>query len=586
VILLGNNLINASAATLTTIITLRLFGEGEWALSLATLLLTFAILVFSEVTPKVIGAAYPERIALPSSYILSPLLRLLSPVVWFVNLFVQAILRLLRLQPPASGPQPLTQQELRTLVLEAGRYIPAKHQSMLLSLLELEGTTVDDIMVPRQQIESIDLEADDHDLRHQLATCHHNRVLVCRGSADDVVGLLHVRRILHLWESDEFSREALEAQVRPPVFVPSGSNLLSQLQSLQEQRERMALVIDEYGEILGLLALEDVLEEIVGEFTTQSPHRTTAWAEDADGGWVIDGSAPLRDLNLLPMAASIWSCPKATMLAFPLRSFVQFCHNHHLLQVDGRPQWLTVRGGARTYLQRMHRDIPVIRAGAPVAAMRRLSRGVELVSDGSREAFDAVVLACHSDQALALLGEEASDEERAMLSAVRYQPNRALLHSDPALLPRRRKVWSAWNYLADGGASTDRDGEAPVAVSYLINMLQPLPFERPVVVTLNPFREPDPALVWREIHYSHPVFDSAAIAAQARLPALQGRDRVWFAGAWTGYGFHEDGLRSAVNVARDFGVAPPWPSPGGVDGAHTGMGRVIRALEDDAAGAK
>jgi len=204
---------------------------------------------------------------------------------------------MLRLQPPSSGPQPLTQQELRTLVLEAGRYIPAKHQSMLISLLELENTTVDDIMVPRQQIESIDIEADDAELRHQLATCHHNRVLVCRGSADDVMGLLHVRRILHLWEADEFSREALEAQIKPPVFVPSGSNLLSQLQSLQEQRERMALVIDEYGEILGLIAIEDVLEEIIGEFTTQSPHRTTAWAEDAEGGWVVDGSAPLRDLN-------------------------------------------------------------------------------------------------------------------------------------------------------------------------------------------------------------------------------------------------------------------------------------------------
>lgn len=297
VILLGNNLINASAATLTTIITLRLFGEGEWALPLATLLLTFAILVFSEVTPKVIGAAYPEHIALPSAYILTPLLRVLSPVVWFVNLFVQAILRLLRLRPPASGPQPLTQQELRTLVLEAGRYIPAKHQSMLLSLLELDNTKVDDIMVPRQQIEAIDLLASDAELRHQLATCHHNRVLVCRGSIDEVIGLLHVRRILHLWQTDEFSREALEAQVKPPVFVPSGSNLLGQLQALQEQRERMALVIDEYGEILGLLALEDVLEEIVGEFTTQSPHRATAWTEDVGGGWVIDGSAPLRDLN-------------------------------------------------------------------------------------------------------------------------------------------------------------------------------------------------------------------------------------------------------------------------------------------------
>ena len=297
VILLGNNLVNASAAMLTTIITLRLFGEGELALSLATLLLTFAILVFSEVTPKVIGAAYPEQIALPAAFVLAPLLRALTPAVWFVNLFVQAILRLLRLRPPAAGPQPLTQAELRTLVLEAGRYIPAKHQSMLLSLLELENTTVDDIMVPRQQIESIDLEADDAELRHQLATCHHNRVLVCRGGTDEVVGLLHVRRILHLWESEAFSREALEAQVKPPVFVPSGSNLLSQLQALQEQRERVALVIDEYGEILGLLALEDVLEEIVGEFTTQSPQRSSAWAEDPGGGWVIEGGAPLRDLN-------------------------------------------------------------------------------------------------------------------------------------------------------------------------------------------------------------------------------------------------------------------------------------------------
>ena len=271
----------------------------------------------------------------------------------------------------------------------------------------------------------------------------------------------------------------------------------------------------------------------------------------------------LRDLYLLPMAASIWSCPKATMLAFPLRSFVQFCHNHHLLQVEGRPQWLTVRGGARNYLQRMHRDIAEVRAGSPVAAVRRLRQGVELVGPGFQETFDAVVMACHSDQALAILGEEATEDERAVLSAVRYQPNRALLHSDPALLPRRRKVWSAWNYLAGSGASTDAGGEAPVAVSYLINMLQPLPFQRPVVVTLTPFREPDPALTWREIHYSHPVFDTAAVRAQERLPAIQGRDRVWFAGAWTGYGFHEDGLRSAVNVARGFGISPPWAAAAG-----------------------
>lgn len=278
--------------------------------------------------------------------------------------------------------------------------------------------------------------------------------------------------------------------------------------------------------------------------------------------------AGLRDLYLLPMAASIWSCPKATMLDFPLRSFVQFCHNHHLLQVDGRPQWLTVRGGARTYLQRMHCDITHVRSSAPVAALRRLRQGVELVGPGFQQTFDAVVLACHSDEALAVLGDEATDDERAVLAAVRYQPNRALLHSDPMLLPRRRKVWSAWNYLAGAGAATDRHGEAPVAVSYLINMLQPLPFKRPVVVTLNPYREPDPALTWREIHYSHPVFDNAAVAAQGRLPALQGHDRVWFAGAWTGYGFHEDGLRSAVKVAGDFGVTPPWSDAAVVSARH------------------
>jgi predicted NAD/FAD-binding protein len=216
----------------------------------------------------------------------------------------------------------------------------------------------------------------------------------------------------------------------------------------------------------------------------------------------------------------------------------------------------------------MHRDITHVRSSAPVAALRRLRQGVELVGPGFQQTFDAVVLACHSDEALAVLGDEATDDERAVLAAVRYQPNRALLHSDPMLLPRRRKVWSAWNYLAGSGAATDRHGEAPVAVSYLINMLQPLPFKRPVVVTLNPYREPDPALTWREIHYSHPVFDNAAVAAQGRLPALQGHDRVWFAGAWTGYGFHEDGLRSAVKVAGDFGVTPPWSDAAVVSARH------------------
>ena len=271
-------------------------------------------------------------------------------------------------------------------------------------------------------------------------------------------------------------------------------------------------------------------------------------------------SMAFRDWYLLPMAAAIWSCPKTTMLAFPLRSFLQFCHNHCLLQVEGRPQWLTVAGGSRSYVQRMHRDLTDVRLGRKIHALRRLKSGVELIGDGWQETFDAVVLACHSDESLQILGSEATPDEREVLGAVRYQPNRAVLHSDPALLPRRSRVWAAWNYLADsraGGAS----GTSPVAVSYLINKLQPLPFAQPVVVTLNPFRDPDPGLTWREIRYSHPVFDQAAMAAQARLPCIQGKGAVWFAGAWTGYGFHEDGLRSAVVVARDFGVTPPWTAP-------------------------
>lgn len=295
-------------------------------------------------------------------------------------------------------------------------------------------------------------------------------------------------------------------------------------------------------------------------------HETTALAErgafpDCTLGEFLKlrgFGAGFRDWYLLPMAAAIWSCPKATMLAFPLQSFVQFCHNHSLLQVEGRPQWLTVYRGGREYVQRMHRDIGRVRTASPIEALRRLSRGVELLGRGIKETFDTVVLACHSDQALALLGNDATAEERAILGAIRYQPNRALLHSDPALLPRRQRVWSAWNYLA----ADARDGDGPVAVSYLINLLQPLPFERPVVVTLNPFREPDPALTWREIEYAHPVFDTAAIAAQQRLPHIQGVQRVWFAGAWTGYGFHEDGLRSAVNVAAGLGITPPWATHG------------------------
>jgi predicted NAD/FAD-binding protein len=255
-------------------------------------------------------------------------------------------------------------------------------------------------------------------------------------------------------------------------------------------------------------------------------------------------SPPFRDWYLLPMAAAIWSSPKKDILDFPLPTFVRFCHNHGLLQIADRPQWRTVVGGGRVYVAKIAARLPDIRQRTPVEQVRRHGRGVDLVAAGRHERFDEVVLACHSDQALRLL-RDPSSHESSVLGGVRYQPNRVVLHTDASLLPRARRAWSAWNYLAPD----DAHGHRPVAVSYLINKLQPLPFRTPVIVTLNPPYEPDPATVIEEFEYSHPLLDSHALAAQRSVALLQGERNTWFAGAWLGYGFHEDGLRSAHAVA-------------------------------------
>jgi predicted NAD/FAD-binding protein len=254
---------------------------------------------------------------------------------------------------------------------------------------------------------------------------------------------------------------------------------------------------------------------------------------------------PFRRWYLLPMAGAIWSCPLETMLAYPASTFIRFCHNHGLLQVNDRPQWFTVAGGARQYVERIAARLPDVRVGTPVLEVRRMAGGGRVMVRTSQgtEHFDHVVLASHSDQSLGLLAD-ADTDERAVLAAVRYQPNRALLHTDPRLMPASRKCWSAWNYLSSGGAEPD------VAVTYLLNKLQPLPFKSPVFVSLNPLTEPRPDRVIATFDYAHPVFDAAAIRAQKRLPGVQGRRRVWFAGAWTGYGFHEDGLKSGLAVAE------------------------------------
>lgn len=261
-----------------------------------------------------------------------------------------------------------------------------------------------------------------------------------------------------------------------------------------------------------------------------------------------------RNWYLLPMAAAIWSCPTRTMLDYPLATFVRFCRNHGLLQILDRPQWLTVSGGGREYVKKMIEAVPDVRLSTPVTQLSRQDGAVWIETRHGVERYDHVVFATHSDQTLAILGAGAHAEERALLAAVRYQPNRAVLHTDRALLPRMQSTWSAWNYLAGKGVVDQR----PVSVSYLINRLQPLPFSQPVVVSLNPFIEPDRRRVIAEFDYAHPVFDQAAIDAQAQISRLQGQRNTWFCGAWLGYGFHEDGLRSAVDVAQRLGVAAPW----------------------------
>ena len=298
VILFGNNLVNIAAAMLATIISIRLFGESDVALSLATLLLTFLMLVFSEVTPKVLGSSYPERIAYPASYVLTPMLKLTYPVIWFVNLFVQGILWLLRIKPPAPGHGTrLGLEELRTIVLESSGVLPREHHRILVNLLELEDITVDDVMTPRNQIEAIDIEDAPERLRQQISTSHHTRLVVHAGSSDNLLGVLHVRRVLHALAGEELDPETLKENLEEPYFVPAGTPLFTQLRNFQGSRRRLALVVDEYGELQGLVTLEDLLEEMVGEFTTQAPSDTGYLRREADGSWLAEGSVLLRHLN-------------------------------------------------------------------------------------------------------------------------------------------------------------------------------------------------------------------------------------------------------------------------------------------------
>ena len=261
--------------------------------------------------------------------------------------------------------------------------------------------------------------------------------------------------------------------------------------------------------------------------------------------------AAFQEGYLLPMVACIWSCPVQQMMRFPIATLIRFCHNHGLLQVANRPQWYTVSGGSREYVRRIVERLPDARLHCPVERVMPLGEqgqaGVMVHSARGAERFDAVIFACHPDQALKLLGEGASPEERSVLGAIRYHPNRAVLHTDVGMLPRRNAAWAAWNYERASDVSQE---DRHVCLHYLINRLQPLPWQQSVVVSLNPLREPDAGKVIAEIDYEHPVFDQAAIDAQQALPRLQGQRQLWFAGAWAGYGFHEDGLKSGLSAAQ------------------------------------
>ena len=257
-------------------------------------------------------------------------------------------------------------------------------------------------------------------------------------------------------------------------------------------------------------------------------------------------SDAFKNWYFLPMMGCIWSCPTNQMLEFPVATMIRFCHNHGLIQVTQRPRWFTIKGGSKNYVQKIVNDLPDKRLNTPVSLIERDESGVRIVTQNHAERFDEVVICTHSDQALRMLREPTQGEQQH-LSAIKYQANVAVLHTDESVLPSRRKAWAAWNYerAVDQGQESAR-----VCLHYLLNKLQPLPYEQAVVVSLNPVKPIDPAKIIATIDYAHPVFDMAAIDAQQQLHEIQGRQHTWFAGAWMGYGFHEDGLKAGLGVAR------------------------------------
>ena len=300
-ILIANTLINAMATALITALAISAFGNNETVITVATGVVAFLLIVFAEITPKVIGATYPERIALPASFVIKPLMALGKPVIWFVNLFVRALLKIMRIKTGSNArDQRISPEELRSMVLEGGNFIPLKHKSILLNLFDLERVTVEDVMTPRAQIESLNLSVPIEEIKHQLATCYHNKLLVHDGEINQIIGILHVRKAMGLLtQEDELTAEHFRALLTTPYFIPAETDLFTQLQYFQENHERLGVIVDEYGELQGLVTLDDIIEEMVGEFTTSTPgaNRADQFSWDKQGECLLEGSTSLRDIN-------------------------------------------------------------------------------------------------------------------------------------------------------------------------------------------------------------------------------------------------------------------------------------------------
>lgn len=295
IILIGNNFVNILASSIATVIAIRIWGDA--GIAIATLLLTIVILIFAEVTPKTLAALFPEKIAFPASYILGPLLKILYPIVWAVNLFTGAILRILRISANDAASDHLSREELRTLVNEAGALIPAKHKDMLVSILDLEKVTVNDIMVPRNEVSGIDLEDDIDTILRQLRNSQHTRLPVFKGDINDIQGLLHLRSATKLLQQEEINKAMIMQLCQEPYFVPESTPLNTQLINFQKEKRRFGIVVDEYGDVLGLATLEDILEEIVGEFTTDYAATSPDIIPQDNGTFIVDGTAAVRTIN-------------------------------------------------------------------------------------------------------------------------------------------------------------------------------------------------------------------------------------------------------------------------------------------------